>query len=241
MKHLSTAISTDLDNLACVVLFDIDGTLVTGPKQKQSAGVRAMDAASRAVSGKPSPFLGADYAGRTDRQIARMILVHTGIASPTPLEVDMLLSHYIRTLEKEIAHHPFRLIGRPREAVHRLRTLGAIVGLGTGNVRAGAHLKLSSAGIADLFDFENGGFGEDGEIRSTLLENGARMLNPSRDLPVVIIGDTPHDVDGAKGMGARVIGVPFGKYDRTDLEVAGADAVIAEIDHTIVDVVRNLI
>jgi phosphoglycolate phosphatase-like HAD superfamily hydrolase len=133
------------------------------------------------------------------------------------------------------------LIGNPREAVLRLRSVGATVGLGTGNIRAGARLKLESVGIADLFDFANGGFGEDGDTRAEVLENGARMLNPSRNLPVVIIGDTPHDINGAKAINAHAIGVPFGRYHRGDLEAAGADAVIDAIDPELVQIIRDLL
>ena len=241
MTERCIAASTLTDTLSCVVLFDIDGTLVTGPRRHRSAGVRAMDAASRAAAGQPSRFSGADYAGRTDRQIARMLLVDGGISSPTPQEIDSLIERYVAALQIEIAHHPFRLLGYPREAVLRLRTLGARVGLGTGNVRAGARLKLSSAGIADLFDFSRGGFGEDGETRTELLRNGATMLDPERRLPVVIIGDTPYDIEGARGMGACSVGVPFGHNSRSDLNDAGADAVVDTIDHTLADVVRRLV
>jgi phosphoglycolate phosphatase-like HAD superfamily hydrolase len=228
--------------LSCVILFDIDGTLLTGPRQARSAGVQAMDVASCETTGKPSPFSGKEYAGRTDPQIARMVLVEAGgMTHPTSSDIDRFLSRYINALSETVAHHPFRLLGQPREAVLGLRAMGAIVGLGTGNIRAGARIKLTSAGISDLFDFENGGFGEDGERRSELLRSGAAMINPSRDLPVVIIGDTPFDVQGAKEMGAFCVGVPFGQNSRTDLVDAGADAVIDEINPSLVHTVARLI
>ena len=57
-----------------IVLFDIDGTLVAGPRDGPSAGVLAMNAASLATTGKESVRSGAEYAGRTDPLIARMLL-----------------------------------------------------------------------------------------------------------------------------------------------------------------------
>lgn len=42
--------------LSCVVLFDLDGTLVAGPHGEEGAGVYAMNAASLAITGKPASF-----------------------------------------------------------------------------------------------------------------------------------------------------------------------------------------
>lgn len=225
----------------CVVLFDIDGTLVTGAQGRTSAGVRAMSSASVASVGQPSAFAGGDYAGRTDIQIARMLLADAGVSLPSREQIDTLIHHYIETLSRWIEELPYRALGRPRPAVERLRRDGALVGLGTGNVRAGAFFKLESAGIADLFRPDQGGFGEDGETRTELLEKGARSLDRSRTLPLIVIGDTPHDIAGAHGVGGRCVGVPFGPNSREVLEGAGADGVVDRIDESLGEVVRTLL
>jgi phosphoglycolate phosphatase-like HAD superfamily hydrolase len=225
----------------CVVLFDIDGTLVAGPRDVVSAGVQAMAAASVAAAGVECARSGADYAGRTDPQIARMLLGDAGVLHPSRERVDALIDHYVRVLGQELQRHPYRPLGEPRRAVEGLSRVGALVGLGTGNVRSGGFLKLESAGIADLFDAGKGGFGEDGETRAELLEKGARTLDPERRLPVIIVGDTPFDVAGAHEMGARCVGVPFGQNSRERLEAAGADAVVDRIDASLVGVISSLV
>ena len=86
----------------CVVLLDIDGTLVTGPDNGPSAGLLAMNRAAYLVTssdlfGNPGEFTGltdmevarrfrlgdpSTFAGRTDVQIARQLLVLAGIDPP---------------------------------------------------------------------------------------------------------------------------------------------------------------
>jgi phosphoglycolate phosphatase-like HAD superfamily hydrolase len=119
-----------------------------------------------------------------------------------------------------------------REAVDAaLSRAGVAVGLGTGNVREGARIKLSRVGIHDRFAF--GGFGCDHENRVELIRHGARsgaarLGVPLEDCRVVVIGDTPKDVDAAKGIGARCIGVGTGNFTPEALLAAGADHAYAD-------------
>jgi phosphoglycolate phosphatase len=225
----------------CVVLFDIDGTLVAGPVSDKSAGVRAMNRASLACTGQESRFEGADYAGRTDLEIARMLLADAGETDPVKEKIAYLIDCYVEALGQEIAAHPFRALGSPRAAVTGLREAGALVGLGTGNVRRGGFLKLRSAGIADLFDERYGGFGEDGETRAEVLDKGARTMDPERALQVVVVGDTPRDVAAALEIGASCVGVPFGRRRAPDLLEAGAAAVVDNIDESLTEIVCGLV
>jgi phosphoglycolate phosphatase-like HAD superfamily hydrolase len=50
---------------------------------------------------------------------------------------------------------------------------------------------------------------------------------------VVILGDTPADVDCGRPIGARAIGVATGHYDVTALRSAGAAAVLADLSDTL--------
>jgi phosphoglycolate phosphatase-like HAD superfamily hydrolase len=223
-----------------VVLFDLDGTLVAGPPGQAGAGVFAMNAASIEVAGKPASFSGADYAGRTDPQIARMLLEDAGFSTPSRAAVDALIASYLKHLSLRAATHPFRALGDPLRAVESLRAQGWRVGLGTGNVRPGADIKLKSAGLDGLFSMEFGGFGDDGESRAEMLECGARSMDPTRSLKVVVVGDTPRDVEAALKIGAYCIGVPFGKNSQDVLVAAGAHAAVDEVGPHLKDVIRTL-
>jgi phosphoglycolate phosphatase-like HAD superfamily hydrolase len=225
----------------CVILFDIDGTLLTGPSGGQTAGLRAMHYAAMAVAGDNDHYKKIEFAGRTDYQIARLLLQAAGEKDPPRNRVEQLVDRYLAHLREGTKKLPYTVLGAPRRVVGRLRDDGAIVGLGTGNVRAGGTIKLESAGIDDLFDMENGGFGEDGDTRAEVLEAGARRLDETRQLPVIIVGDTPYDVQAAHEIGALCIGVPYRDNDSDVLEKAGADAIVDEIGDALILVVEQLL
>ena len=99
------------------------------------------------------------------------------------------------------------------------------VGLGTGNVLAGARIKLSRVGIFEKFAF--GGFGSDAEDRGALIRRGAErgaehLKVPLAECRVVVIGDTPKDVDAAVSIGAESIGVGTGGFSKDELSQHGA-------------------
>lgn len=228
-------------NIDCVILLDVDGTLVTGAdRDRVTAGVRAMARAGLEVTGAPVHFDGVDYAGRTDPQIAKMLIESTNGGRPSSENIQLLLEKYIQYLAEEIPMSPYRALGEPRLVVKELRRVGAVVGIGTGNLRPGAHLKLQSAGLGDLFDGQKGGYGEDGKTRADVLSYGARVCDPTGKLPVVVIGDTPRDVLAAHEIGGRCIGVPFGANDAKTLQNAGAEATAKAVDLSIVPLVRKL-
>jgi phosphoglycolate phosphatase len=225
----------------CVVLFDIDGTLLTGPSDGQTAGLMAMHYAARAVTGENARYNTIEFAGRTDYQIARLLLQAAGDENPPKHRLDELVDRYLAHLGDGVKQRPYTVLGAPRRTVERLQQDGAVIGLGTGNVRAGGAIKLKSAGIDDLFDMNNGGFGEDGETRAEVLEAGARRLDETRQLPVIIVGDTPYDVQAAHEIGALCIGVPYRHNDSAVLANAGADATVDEIGDALVDVIERLL
>jgi phosphoglycolate phosphatase-like HAD superfamily hydrolase len=225
----------------CVVLFDLDGTLVESAHGSPSAGLLSMNEAARQITGASGLGDPQEFAGRTDVQIARMLLAAGGEADSSKEAERALLHLYLAQLERNIVARPYAALGEPRAAVAALEETGAVIGLGTGNLPRGAALKLASAGIADLFDLRLGGYGDDGDTRTEVLAAGARRCDPGGALPVVIVGDTPRDVSAAHGIGAPCIGVPFYNNTREVLAAAGADAVIAQVDGGIADVVGSLI
>ena len=55
------------------------------------------------------------------------------------------------------------------------------------------------------------------------------VLDPQQ---VVIIGDTPHDVDCARASGCRSLAVATGRYGADDLAASGADLVVEDLSRT---------
>jgi phosphoglycolate phosphatase-like HAD superfamily hydrolase len=225
--------------MRCVVLFDIDGTLLGAPDGGgPTAGFLSMNQACEDLTGKGRYERGVEFAGRTDLQIARTLLERAGEADPPRARVDALLERYLLHLEENVKALPYTLLGDPEAAVAALRREGAVAGLGTGNLARGARLKFDSAGIGDLFDMELGGYGDDGDTRAEVLAAGVHRCDPTGTLPVVIIGDTSHDVQAALAIGAICIGTPYHENTADVLLAAGAHVICEILDAALADRVR---
>jgi phosphoglycolate phosphatase len=207
-----------------VLLFDVDGTLVT----TGGVGRRALELAFERAHGRRDACSGFRFDGMTDRAIVRGGLLALGLP-PSSASIDAVLASYLDVLKEEVAAAPaetYRVhvgICDVLDAASARRHFA--LGLGTGNVREGARIKLERVRLFARFGF--GGFGCDDEDRTGLLrrgaERGAAALGvPLSDARVVVIGDTPKDVAAAKGIGAEAVGVGTGSFSAADLVAAGA-------------------
>ncbi len=208
-----------------VLLFDIDGTLVT----TGGAGRRSMNLAFQKLHGRLDACDSFSMSGMTDRAIVRKALDHIGV-HPSPEAISAVIDAYLQFLTEEVPRvdeRDYRLHPGMREAVEAAHSRkGFAVGLGTGNVREGARIKLERVRIHDRFSF--GGFGCDHEDRVELIRHGARsgasqLGVPLEECRVVVIGDTPKDVAAAKGIGATCIGVGTGSFTPEALIASGAE------------------
>ncbi len=212
-----------------VLLFDIDGTLIsTG-----GAGRRAIERAFAVHCGRADACSSFRFDGMTDRGIVRKALQAIEI-EPTEAAIDEVLAAYVAILEEEVARSPrYRIhAGMERALEASLARKNVAVGLGTGNIREGARVKLTRGGIYGCFSF--GGFGSDHEHRPTLIEIGARrgaaaLGEPFEACRVVIIGDTPSDVAAAQAIGAECIGVGTGSFTPEQLLACGATHAFADL------------
>lgn len=206
-----------------VLLFDIDGTLVT----TGGAGRRAMERSFGALYGRPEAVR-FPLDGLTDRLIVRRAL-QTIEVTPAEDEIDRVLSAYLEALRDEVDRAPdavYRVHVGMLQAIDRARESGAAIGLGTGNIEEGARVKLDRVRLFEHFRF--GGFGSDAEDRTQLIrigaERGAAELGVAfAECRVVVIGDTPKDVLAAQGIGAECLGVGTGSYSPEALLESGAN------------------
>jgi phosphoglycolate phosphatase-like HAD superfamily hydrolase len=218
-----------------LVLFDIDGTILW----TDGAGRRAIHTALKEVFGSIGP---SDYwfDGKTDRQIVRDLMRLEGHADAGIDErMELLLGRYVECLAAELAHPEFsaRLLGGIPELLEVLESRDDVVlGLLTGNVETGARAKLRAVGI-DPARFPVGAFGSDREHRPELpavAQLRVRELMgieiPGAD--VVVIGDTPADIECARSIDARAIGVATGRFPVHELERHGAAAVFPDLTDT---------
>jgi phosphoglycolate phosphatase-like HAD superfamily hydrolase len=216
-----------------LVLFDIDGTLI----QSGRAGLRGMNRAFERLYGRPGALTGVPIAGRTDRAIVIDAMRAVG-QDPTNAEIVRLRDAYLEDLRSEIGRPVSDPSGILPGVVDMLDDMTArpdvIVALLTGNFHGGAAIKLGHFGLWERFRF--GAFGDEHVDRRALvplavrvaLEAGCGTPPPER---VVIIGDTPLDVDCARAYGARCLAVATGTYSAASLAEAGADLVVPTLEH----------
>ncbi|MFN0063003.1 MAG: HAD family hydrolase [Myxococcaceae bacterium] len=207
-----------------VLLFDIDGTLVT----TGGAGRRALERAFEARWGRADALGDLRLDGMTDIAIVRHGLKALG-RNGTTQDIHETLAAYVSCLGEEVANADaahYRVHPGMREALSAAIAQEIVaVGLGTGNIQDGARVKLSRVGLYEHFSF--GGFGDDHEQREQLIakgaERGANQLGHAvTDCRIVVIGDTPKDVAAALHIGATCIGVGTGSFSAAQLRAAGA-------------------
>jgi phosphoglycolate phosphatase-like HAD superfamily hydrolase len=119
-----------------------------------------------------------------------------------------------------------------------LQARGVAYGLCTGNVAAGARVKLARASLEDRFDWSPRGmhgFAEDGEARDRVVAAAVRRVGEGLGRAVapgevLIVGDTPRDVQAGHAVGCPVLCVATGNFDAAALRAAGADAVVETLE-----------
>ena len=215
-----------------LVLFDIDGTLLTAA----GAGRRAIHRALIDVFGGVGP---ADYwfDGKTDPQIVRDLMRHEGHSDAViDTRLSDVLARYVDRLGVELqdpAHLPVVHAGVP-ELLDSLESRDDVVlGLLTGNIAEGATQKLRAVGL-DPARFVVGAFGSDHEHRLELpaIASARAREQLGRDVELVVIGDTPADVACGAGAKRRAIAVATGRYSLAELKACGPAAAFEDLSDT---------
>jgi phosphoglycolate phosphatase-like HAD superfamily hydrolase len=208
-----------------IYLFDIDGTLL----RAGGSGARALDAVFARRLGLTRAMEGIDAGGRTDPWLVAEVYRRRLGREPSAAEIAAVLEDYLPELERELAAAAtFRVLPHVVETLTWLAGAGAAVGIATGNIAAGARIKLDRAGLTARFGF--GGYGCDDADRGRLvargIERGRALAGACADDRVVVVGDTAHDVAAARACGVRAVAVATGGPSRADLEACGADVVL---------------
>lgn len=209
-----------------LVLFDIDETLIDSGK----AGTRALNSAFHELFEVKDAFRDIKMAGMTDIQIMKEGLRMHGLLMDAG-EVEVLMYKYLDHLSLEI-NNPWKHVKPGVLQILDTLTWDAVpLGLLTGNLEAGADIKLASFDLRKYFS--DGAFGSDHEDRNMLLPIAVKKFSQiginAKYEKCVVIGDTPRDVMCAKIYNAHSIGVATGPYNVDDLREAGADLVLEDL------------
>lgn len=216
-----------------ILLFDIDGTLLLSGR----AGYRALTRAFEELFGVERGFDRVPVAGMTDELILTDALAQAGATANAAVRA-RFHQRYCELFADEI-HFP-----GPRKGLmpgvfpllERLSQLEQVrCGLVTGNFAEPARIKLAHFGLWRFFHF--GAYGDDAPVRDELVpiavERAGRAGVRVETAPdVVVIGDTPLDVQCAMAAGARAVAVATGNYDVSALRRTEADTVLADLADT---------
>lgn len=218
-----------------LLLFDIDGTLISAG----GAGRRALARAFEAVVGVAGAMEGLRLDGNTDPMIlAQAFERHVGRPAAGEAENAAILERYLGFLLEELAHAgSYRVLPGALELAQAARASGrAALGLATGNIERGARLKLEAARLNPFFPF--GGFGSDAPARAELVRRGiergqrwaeAHLGRRFSASDVWVIGDTERDVAAAREVGVAAVGVLAGAGQPEVLEAARPDLLVESL------------
>jgi phosphoglycolate phosphatase len=217
-----------------LILWDVDGTLI------YSGGVagEAMRAAMERVYGRASVAERHSYAGKTDQQI----ILET-FAEREHTDLLHVLEQFTTTYLAELEARRGAFLARGRvldgvvAALEWLAADSLIQSVLTGNLAPAARFKLEVMGLTQFFDLDAGAYGSDHHRRANLVPIAAaraarRYGRPFVGRDVVVIGDTPNDIDCGRAAGARTVAVATGPFSMEELRAHGADVVLPNLADT---------
>ena len=212
------------------ILFDIDGTLIiTG-----GAGAASWRLAFDELYGIPADIGEFTDTGMTDPDVGRKTFEAVLHRAPERKEFTRLLERRLHYLHQTVEEsEDYRVLAGVQELLEKLVSDGYLLGLVTGNLEAAAHIKLHRARLNRFFSF--GGYGSDstdrGELTRIALARATLVYGePLMPEQAIVVGDTPHDVQGAHAAGMQCVGVGSHHFNVQQLRAAGADYAIASLE-----------
>ena len=216
-----------------LVLFDIDGTLLSAGRAARDSVLAALARVYGWHADPDAPKRGKyDFSGKTDPQIVRELVVEAVGPERCERDLEQALASYLEELRQRLS--PGSVIPKPG-IPELLRSLASdprvMLALLTGNVEAGARLKLEPPGFNAYFPF--GAFGSDSADRYELpplaVERARR--HSGREFSgksVVIVGDSVHDVACGRPLGVRTVAVATGPTPAERLAAERPDALLPD-------------
>lgn len=216
-----------------LILFDIDGTLLSS----EGVGRASMLAAGRELFGDHFTFDGVDVSGRLDGLIWRDLAARNGVELSEEHH-RIFRETYGRHLKQNLSTSDrTRVMPGVHALLDALRACESLtLGLLTGNYAETGQMKISAVGIDPQW-FPVQAWGDQADHRRGLpsramaqyVGRGHRSIDPAN---VVIIGDTPHDVDCATFNGCRSLAVGTGGFSLDELRAAQPDLAVETLEDT---------
>ncbi len=210
-------------------LFDIDETLVhTG-----GAGARSWAYAFDKLYHVEADIGKHTSAGETDPEVGTETFEAVLGRKPSPSEMVAIYAQYLLHLAEDIWHSPdYHVFDGVEQTLSQLSDSGVILGVVSGAMEGAARTKLMPANLNRFFIF--GAYGSDSPDRAELtklaIAKASRLAGHdlSRE-EVLVVGDTPRDMEATNRAGGTAVGVATGHYSREELSKAGGVWVLASL------------
>ncbi len=195
--------------------------------------MRAFERVCATEFGVPNATERLNFSGRTDASILREFFLTNGI-QPRQEAFDRFFDRYVFWLDRFLHELSGEVCPGVRRFILDLEQLEQppLLGLLTGNIRLGAEIKLRHYCLWDFFKM--GAFADEHESRNALADiartKGSRMLDRELDgSEVLVIGDTPLDIECARAIGARVLAVATGGISHEKLQRFAPDFLVEDL------------
>lgn len=216
-----------------LVLFDIDGTLLKVEGISRNALIESL----RQVYGTEGSAHTHDFAGKLDSVIIMEVMKEAGLSDEEIRKgFEEVKRTYIRLFKERARREHIRLMTGVVELLQALAAEQHVtLGLLTGNFEESGRYKVALPGLEHYFPF--GAFADDANTRNELppiaverafAHTGIRFSGKD----VVIIGDTPHDINCAKVLDSKAIAVATGFYSAEELQSYQPDYVFENFADT---------
>ena len=218
-----------------LVLFDIDGTLVSGKCGHKDAFIHALNE----VYGVDVELQWERYRGFTDQMIMEDALAeHDMDRHEINAKLKECIASMDKSFRKSLPKNPIHLLPGAIEGLDALKGK-AMLGLVTGNMEPIAKAKMESVGLWDRFSV--GGFGSDDIDRANLVRIAMKRAEKlgfhpetkdGKIMNAFLVGDTAYDVKAGKSAGVMTIAVLTGGIPADALKAAGCDYLLTDLTGT---------
>ena len=199
-------------------LFDIDGTLL---HCRDAVHYFGFCHALTTFAGRPVDILGLPVQGKIDPGILREAFARVGVPeSEWRPRMSDILDEMAKHVEAHAGDFQIDILPGVPGVLQHLRAKGAKLGTGTGNLERIGWAKLQACGLREFFDF--GGFSNGYEQRGAMIAGAAGTARglTRPDAAILVLGDTPGDIEAARFAGLEVLAVATGIFAAEQLQQA---------------------
>lgn len=205
------------------LLFDIDGTLLLTNR----GGSGALKLAIEREFSIESACTNIHFSGRTDRALLVELLERNGLPASDEYQ-ERLRACYTRLLPDILTRHGGRVLPGAVDLLGRLASETDFhCFVMTGNLQETARHKLDHFRLLHFFDRIFGGDHDHDRchLAQRTVESIRQLHGDAATQDMIVIGDTPEDIRCGQAIGATVLAVCTGNYQREALEAENPTSV----------------